>query len=134
MTANNVSSAPTTTAREYDADYDDDESEAARHTEEFFASLMHAAHAEEDGYISPGQGPVNISANMMNDADSLWMLSNPDPPRTSSAPETSAHTDRRPAPHNTTPPGLFWPPWYLAPLESILGICMESILDRGSYI
>jgi hypothetical protein len=39
-----MSSAPTTTAHEYDADYDDDaESEAARHTEEFLASLMHAS-------------------------------------------------------------------------------------------
>jgi hypothetical protein len=99
VTANNVSSAPSTTAHEYDADYDDDDaSEAARHTEEFLASLMYAANAEEDGYISPGHGPVQINAHMMNDADSLWMLSNTDPPSTSSAPE--AHTDRWSAPHN----------------------------------
>ena len=29
----------------------------------------------------------------------------------------------------TTPPGCGWTPWFLDPLVTILGICMESTLD-----
>ncbi len=60
MTANSMSSAPL--SRTIQNPYPDSEDDAAQDTEDFLASL---AYEHDDGYISPDDQPVHITANMM---------------------------------------------------------------------
>jgi hypothetical protein len=50
--------------------YPDSDDDAAQDTEDFLASL---AYKHNDGYISPDDQPVHITANMMEN-DDVWML------------------------------------------------------------
>ena len=84
-----MSSAPATT--NLDTVCDDEEEAAAQHTEAFLASLMFEDNTgTDDGYTSSGEGPVQITANMMSN-DELWLL-HPDttvPPSRSNDPTPS---------------------------------------------
>ncbi len=75
MTANAMSSAPNTPPRQFDADYDDqDVLDAARTTEDFLASFMHASN-DSDGYRSPPYESVHINANMIGADEGFLLLS-----------------------------------------------------------
>ena len=84
-----MSSAPATT--NLDTVCDDEEEAAAQHTEAFLASLMFEDNTgTDDGYTSSGEGPVQITANMMSN-DEFWLL-HPDttvPPSRSNDPTLS---------------------------------------------
>jgi hypothetical protein len=68
-----MSSAPAITNLEPDCD--DEEETAAQYNEAFLASLVFEDRTgtNDGGYTSSGEGPVQITANMMSN-DELWLL------------------------------------------------------------
>jgi hypothetical protein len=72
MTVNTMSSAPANTT--HDSTCDDYEEAADQQTEAFLASCMYDTTTDtDDGYTSSGDGPVQITANMLSD-DDVWLF------------------------------------------------------------
>ena len=100
MTANSMSSAPLSrTIQNPDPDSED---EAAQDAEDFLASL---AYTHDDGYISPDDQVVRITANMMAN-DDVWMLTAADAvqtePPASSATKSNETRNESPSTKPTT--------------------------------